>query len=193
MNRKWYPERRGDIMKVVVFFATGYEEVEALSVVDVLRRGGVEVIMAGIDGQEVTSARQITVKMDQKAEDVNYELVDMIVLPGGLPGVDNLFASSLVKEKVLEFKAQNKWVAAICAGPSILGKLGVLEGETATCYPNFEQFLYGATYVTDRTVVSNKVITGKGAGASFEFALKLLEVIAGKEKAEQIRNSMLIL
>lgn len=180
-------------MKVVVFFATGYEEVEALSVVDVLRRGGVEVIMAGVDGEEVTSGRQIKVKMDQKAEDIDYDLVDMIVLPGGLPGVDNLFESSLVKEKVLEFKEKNKWLAAICAAPSVLGKLGVLEGETATCYPNFEQFLYGATHVTDRTVVSNKIVTGKGAGASLEFALKLLEIVSGKEKADQIKNSMLVL
>lgn len=180
-------------MKVVVFFATGYEEVEALSVVDVLRRGGIEVVMAGIDGETITSARQITVKMDQKAEAINYDEVGMIVLPGGLPGVDNLFASEFVKSKVLEFKASNKWIAAICAAPSVLGKFGVLEGERATCYPNFEQFLYGATYVEDRTVVSHKIITGKGAGASFEFALKLLEVIAGEEKAEQIKKGMLIL
>lgn len=180
-------------MKVVVFFATGYEEVEALSVVDVLRRGGVEVIMAGVDGYEVTSARNITVKMDQKADEINYDEVGMVVLPGGLPGVDHLFASEFVKEKVLEFKKADKWIAAICAGPSVLGKFGVLEGEKATCYPNFEQFLYGATHVEDRTVVSNKIVTGKGAGASFEFALKLLEVIAGKEKADQIKQSMLVI
>lgn len=179
-------------MKVVVFFATGYEEVEALSVVDILRRGGVEVIMAGIDEDVVVSAHGIKIQMDQKAEDINYDEVEMIVLPGGLPGVDNLFASELVKTKVLEFKAANKWIAAICAGPSVLGKFGVLEGEKATCYPNFEQFLYGATHVEERTVVSNKIVTGIGAGASLEFALKLLEVISGVEKAEQIKSAMLI-
>ncbi|MEG0580111.1 MAG: DJ-1/PfpI family protein [Niameybacter sp.] len=175
-------------MKVVVFFATGYEEVEALSVVDVLRRGGVEVIMAGVDGDVVASARQIKIQMDQKAEDINYDEIDMVVLPGGLPGVDNLYASELV-----EFKAANKWIGAICAGPSVLGKFGVLEGENATCYPGFEQYLHGATHVEDRTVVSNKIVTGKGAGASFEFALQILEIAAGKEKAEQIKNAMIIL
>lgn len=179
-------------MKVVVFFATGYEEVEALSVVDVLRRGGVEVVMAGVDGEVVASARGIKVQMDEEAENINYDEVDMVVLPGGIPGVDNLFASELVKNIVTDFKTQNKWIGAICAGPSVLGKWGLLEGETATCYPNFEQFLHGATHTDERTVVSNKIITGKGAGASFEFALKLLEVIAGNEKAEQIKNAMLI-
>ena len=179
-------------MKVVVFFATGYEEVEALSVVDILRRGGVHVIMAGVDGKVVASARGIKVQMDEEAQNINYDEVDMVVLPGGIPGVDNLFASEFVKNTVLEFKSQNKWIGAICAGPSVLGKWGVLEGEVATCYPNFEQFLYGATHTQERVVVSNKIITGKGAGASFEFALKLLEVIAGTQKAEQIKNAMLI-
>lgn len=180
-------------MKVAVFFAEGYEEVEALSVVDVLRRGGVEVIMAGVDAEEVTSARNIIVKMDQKAEEINYDEVDMIVLPGGLPGVDNLFASELVKSKILEFKKVDKWIAAICAAPSVLGKLGVLEGECATCYPGFEEHLSGAVHSGDRIVVSNKIITGKGAGASLEFALKLLEVIAGEERANQIKQGMLVI
>ncbi|WP_053984735.1 DJ-1 family glyoxalase III [Niameybacter massiliensis] len=179
-------------MKVVVFFATGYEEVEALSVVDILRRGGVEVIMAGVDGDVVSSARGIKVQMDQKAEDINYDEIGMVVLPGGLPGVDNLFASELVKARVLEFKSADKWIAAICAGPSVLGKFGILEGEKATCYPGFEQFLYGATHSEERTVVSNKIVTGIGAGASLKFALKLLEVVKGVDKAEEIKGAMLI-
>lgn len=179
-------------MKVVVFFATGYEEVEALAVVDVLRRGGVEVVMAGVDGKQVTSARQITVEMDQEAAAINYDEVDVLVIPGGLPGVHNLYASELVKEQVVAFKEAGKWVTAICAGPGVLGKFGVLKGEKATCYPGFEHELEGAEVINERVVRSNHVITGIGAGASFEFALEILEVVAGKEKRDQIAKAMII-
>ncbi|MGL4363402.1 MAG: DJ-1 family glyoxalase III [Cellulosilyticaceae bacterium] len=180
------------MMKVVVFFGTGYEEVEALAVVDVLRRGGVETVMAGVTDQEVCSARNICIKMDTCAEQINYDEVDMLVIPGGLPGVHNVFASDFIKEKVQAFKKAGKWVAAICAGPGVLGKWGVLENEKATCYPGFEKELLGATHTGERVVVSNNVVTGIGAGASFEFALKLLEIAEDKEKSEQIKKAMLI-
>ncbi|MGL5675573.1 MAG: DJ-1 family glyoxalase III [Cellulosilyticaceae bacterium] len=179
-------------MKVVVFFATGYEEIEALSVVDVLRRGGVEVIMTGVGSKLVTSARNITVTMDAEASEVNYEEVDMIVLPGGLPGVDNLYASEVVRSTIAAFKRADKWLAAICAAPSILGKCGMLVGERATCYPGFEESLEGAEVVAERVVVSGKTVTGIGAGASLAFALELLKIIAGEEKSEAIKKGMLI-
>ena len=179
-------------MKVVVFFATGYEEVEALSVVDVLRRGSVEAIMAGVDGEEVTSARGITIKMDQTIDKIDYDKVDMLVIPGGIQGVNNVYASTRVKEEVLRFKREGKWLGAICAGPGVLGKWGVLEGEKAVCYPGFEKELMGATVSLERVVVSNRVITGIGAGASFAFALKLLEVLMGSEVSQRIKEGMLI-
>lgn len=179
-------------MKVVVFFATGYEEIEALSVVDVLRRGGVEVIMAGVDGEIVRSSRNIPIVMDQKAETIDYEQVDMLVIPGGVPGVHNVFDSTLVKKQICKFKENGKWLAAICAGPGVLGKVGVLKGEKATCYPGFEHELVEAEVIKERVVMSNRIITGIGAGASLEFALELLKVLEGEEKSNQIKQAMLI-
>ena len=180
-------------MKVVVFFAEGYEEIEALAVVDVLRRGGVEVVMAGANKKKVVSGRNIKIEMDALASEVDYTMVDMVVLPGGIPGVDHLYHSQVVKDIVGGFKAEEKWIGAICAAPGVLGKWGLLEGEEATCYPGVESQLIGAKVSSERVVQSHKIITGIGAGASLEFALKLLEVLLGKEKRVQIQEAMLIL
>jgi len=179
-------------MKVAVYFATGYEELEALSVVDVLRRAKIDVVMVGIDGKTVASARNIHVFMDTTIEELDHETVDMIVLPGGVPGVNNLSQSQSVIQNIKAFKEQGKWLAAICAAPSILGENDLLVGERATCYPGYEKYLKGCDYVDERVVVSHQVITGKGAGASLEFALAILEVIQGSEAAHKIKESMFI-
>lgn len=179
-------------MKIVVFFATGYEEIEALAVVDVLRRGRVEVVMAGIESMSVTSARNITMQMDALAENIDYEQVDMLVLPGGLGGVEGLARSQFVTDTIHEFVAKDKYIGAICAAPSVLGKLGVLKGHRVTCYPGFEKCLEGADHTDERVVISGKFITGIGAGASLEFALTLLEIVKNKETAEAIKKGMLI-
>lgn len=179
-------------MKVAVYFATGYEEIEALSVVDVLRRAGVDVKMVGVTGRTVLSGRQISLNMDAIIEEINPNEVDMIVLPGGVPGVDHLMENDLLVHQLKSFKEQDKYIAAICAAPSILGKLGLLKGEKATCYPGYEEFLEGCQVVDERVVVSNHIITGKGAGASLEFALAILEVIEGKEAAQKIAQGMLV-
>ncbi|MDF2613229.1 MAG: hypothetical protein K0S71_1015 [Clostridia bacterium] len=178
-------------MKIAVYFAEGYEEIEALSVVDVLRRAEIEVVMTGISGISVKSARGITIGMDTTIEDLNHEDIDMIVLPGGMPGVSNLEKSELVMQNIKEFKIRGKWLAAICAAPSILGKLGLLKGEKATCYPGCEKYLDQCSYVDERTVISNKVITGKGAGTALEFAFTLLEIISGKPTADKIKKAMI--
>jgi len=178
-------------MKIAVYFATGYEEVEALSVVDILRRGNVEVIMVGVDGKTVVSARQVSINMDVTIDEVNHDEIDMIVLPGGLPGVDNLMKNETLVQQLKNFKAQDKWLAAICAGPSVLGKLGLLEGEKATCYPGFEDKLLGCEYTGERVELSHHIITGIGAGAALDFGYKILEVFQGKELAEKIRKAMI--
>lgn len=179
-------------MKVAVFFGTGYEEVEALSVVDVLRRGKVDVTMVGVSGQAVTSSHGISINMDQTVEEIQFEDFGMLVLPGGVPGIHSLAACEQLMKALDQFKAENKWIAAICAAPSILGEAGLLKGEKATCYPGFEDKLLGCEHQEDGVVVSNHLITGKGAGYGFEFALKLLEIIKGKECAEQVKKGMLI-
>ncbi len=180
-------------MKAVVFFATGYEEIEALAVVDILRRGGVEVIMAGVDGMCVKSGRGITVEMDQKAEAIQYDTVDMLFVPGGVPGVVNLANAEVVQHQLKQFKAEGKWIGAICAGPGVLGKLGLLKGEKAVCYPGFEHELEGATLVAERIVQSGKIVTGIGAGASMAMGLTLLACLKGEACANEVKEAMHIL
>lgn len=179
-------------MKVAVYFGTGYEEIEALSVVDILRRGKVEVTMVGVNGKTVVSSRGISINMDKTIDEVDHTKVDMIVLPGGVPGINHLEENSILIEQLRCFKEQNKWIAAICAAPSILGKHGLLKGETATCYPGYENELIGCQYSEEGVVLSNHVITGKGAGYSISFAFKLLEIIKGEIVAGEVKKGMLI-
>lgn len=178
-------------MKVAVYFATGYEEVEALAVVDVLRRGNVEVVMVGVDGKAVVSGRGISINMDATIDEINHDEIDMMVLPGGIPGVDNLIKNETVVKELKAFKEQGKWLAAICAAPSILGKLGLLQGEKATCYPGYEDELTGCQHTGERVEVSHHIVTGKGAGTALDFGYKILEVLKDKDLADQIRKAMI--
>lgn len=178
-------------MKVAVLFATGYEEIEALAVVDVLRRAKIDVIMTGIKERQVTSSRAITVAMDTTLPNLDKDTIDFLILPGGMPGVDHLYADENVKEWVKDFDAKQKNIGAICAAPSILGRLGVLKGKQATCYPGFEKYLEGAILNDARVVRDGHIITGIGAGASLEFAFKVLEVIEGKEVADKMKAAMI--
>lgn len=178
-------------MKVAVYFATGYEEIEALAVVDVLRRGNVEVSMVGVSGKTVVSARGISINMDTTLDEINHDEIDMMVLPGGVPGIINLEANERLISELKSFREKGKWLAAICAAPSILGSQGLLVGEKATCYPNYESKLIGCEHVDEKVVVSGKIVTGKGAGAALDFAIKILEVLQGKEIADQVRKSMI--
>lgn len=179
-------------MKIIVFFGEGFEEVEALATVDVLRRGGLEVLMAGVNQREVKSARGICIKMDCLANEVNYEEVSMIVLPGGLGGVNELEKSDLVKEVLKEFHTQKKWIGAICAAPSLLGKYGLLKGVEATCYPGMEKSLLEAKYVNQAVVKSGHFITGKGVGVSLEFGLALLSCFKDNKTVNDLKKAMII-
>lgn len=178
-------------MKAAIYFAEGFEEVEALSVVDVLRRGGVEVVMVGLDAMTITGAHHIQVGMDAVLSEVKHEQIDMMILPGGVLGVQNLSKSESLMAQLKAFKAQNKWLAAICAAPSILGLAGLLEGEAATCYPGYEDKLLGAKATGERVVLSGKTITAIGAGASLDFGYKILEVLKGKELSQEIKQKMM--
>ncbi|WP_070001066.1 DJ-1 family glyoxalase III [Cellulosilyticum sp. I15G10I2] len=179
-------------MKIAVYFAEGYEELEALSVVDVLRRGEVEVIMVGVTGTQVKSARNISIQMDCVIDELNHDAIDMIVLPGGVPGIYNLEKNELVLENIKSFKSQGKWLAAICAAPSILGKCELLIGEKATCYPGNEKYLKQCEYINEGTVVSHKIITSKGVGTALEFAFTILKVLKGKGVADTVKEAMLV-
>ncbi len=175
---------------VVIFLADGFEECEALVTVDLLRRAGTEVIMASImNSCNVTGAHGIEILADALAKDVDYENYDMVVLPGGGEGTNNLMKSEIVAKQCIEFAA-NKLVAAICAAPGVLGKCGILNGKRATCYPSCEPTMIGATPIPQDVVVDENIITGRAPGAAIPFALVLISQLYDKETADKIRNDI---
>ena len=177
--------------KIGVFFGEGYEEVEALAVVDVLRRGGEEVCLISVTGQkQVTGSHRVTVQMDALLEEVDFESMDMIMLPGGMPGTKNLEACEALMMQVDRFYEQGKWIAAICAAPSIFGHRGILKGRNACCYPGMESNLAGAQVSENPVEVSDHVITSRGMGTAIELGLTILEQLEGKEKADALADAI---
>lgn len=173
--------------KIGVFFATGYEECEALLVVDICRRAKIEVDMISVtEEQTVTSSHGVSVVMDKKLAEVNFDELDMIVLPGGMPGTLNLEACEPLMKQVDAFYAAGKCVSAICAAPSIFGHKGILKGRDAVCYPSFESHLEGANVSQKSVAVSDHVTTSRGLGTAIDFALAITEQLQGKETADQI-------
>lgn len=174
--------------KVYVFLADGFEEIEGLTVVDLLRRAGVSTEMVSImEERAVKGSHGIEVMADSLFGQHSYEDAELLVLPGGMPGTLNLGNHPGLCELLIQHETQGKKVAAICAAPSVLGKLGFLKGKKATCYPGFEAQLEGALVSEDKTVVDHNITTGKGMGAAIEFSLKLIEQLCDEETAEKIR------
>lgn len=173
---------------IYLFLADGFEEMEALAPVDILRRAGLDVKTVGVTGKTVTGSHKISVTADMIADSVRYDDMDMVILPGGLPGTNHLEDSELVKRTVTYCFNNDKYIAAICAAPRILGHMGVLDGKNATCYPGNENALTkgGANFTGESVVVDGKVITGKGAGVAVKFALKIVEVLTSKETADKL-------
>ncbi len=179
--------------KIAVHLADGFEEIEAISIVDVLRRAEIEVVVVSVSGKlEVTGAHQLKVLADRLFEDVNYDDLFMIVLPGGMPGASNLNSHAGLKAQIKHFNAENKPLAAICAAPLVFGNLGILEGEQVVCYPGFESYLKGAEVLSVPVIESGKFITGRGPAAAIQFALKIVEKAVSAEKAQQIAKQMLV-
>jgi protein deglycase len=179
--------------KVYIHFADGFEEVEALAPVDILRRAGCEVFTVSIMGKkEVTGSHNVKIITDCLFEEMDYKAADMIVLPGGMPGSKNLDNHQGLKNKILEFSNDGKWVTAICAAPMVLGHLGLLKGKTATCYPGFESELTGAKHTGNAVEIDGKIITGKGAGVAVKFGLALVEALLGKDKANDVKEKMMV-
>lgn len=180
--------------KVYVFLANGFEEVEALAPIDILRRGGVEVQTVSVmDTEWVTSAHGVTVKADARFDDCShFEDADMLVMPGGMPGASNLNEHAGLRELLLSHHARGKRIGAICAAPMVLGNLGVLKGRQATCYPGFDKYLDGAEYTGQAVTVDGHFTTGKGPAAAFSFGFCLLAQLTSEDKAEEVRQGMLV-
>lgn len=173
--------------KVGVFFGTGYEEIEALTVVDLLRRAGIEVQCISIDNRkQVMGSHKINVEMDAGIGDVDFESLDMIVCPGGMPGTRNLEACDVLIEQIRSFYEKGKLIGAICAAPSIFGHMGLLKGRKACIFPGMEEELVGAEVVYDDVVQSEHVITSRGMGTAIAFGLEIISSLIDKETAQNL-------
>ncbi|MBD5158197.1 MAG: DJ-1/PfpI family protein [Butyrivibrio sp.] len=178
-------------MKLYAFLADGFETVEALGVVDIMRRGGVEVCTVSVsDRLEVVTSHNIMVLADKLFDDCDFSDADVVFLPGGLPGTKNLEAHEGLCALIDKAFADGKYIAAICAAPSILGHRGILKGKTATCFPGYEDELDGAMPTGEGFCVDGKIITGKGMGKTIDFALAILEALTGKDNAEEIKSKI---
>jgi 4-methyl-5(b-hydroxyethyl)-thiazole monophosphate biosynthesis len=179
------------IMRILIFLAEGFEEIEAIAPVDIFRRAGLNVSTVSItENKEVIGAHGIKVLADNLFSSIEFSENDFLFLPGGMPGTKNLEEHEGLKQLIKQQFDLNKPMAAICAAPSILGKMGLLEGKEAVCYPGFENFLTGATLSEHKMVKSGQIYTAKAAGVAIPYALMLVEELIGKEEANKIANSI---
>ncbi|MCI8557229.1 MAG: DJ-1/PfpI family protein [Lachnospiraceae bacterium] len=178
--------------KVSIFLAPGFEEVEALTPIDLLRRAGAQVTIVSVQAEKaVTGSHQITVEADTLFEDMDFEDQDLLILPGGQPGTNNLKACQKLRSLLADADKKGKLLAAICAAPAVFGDMGLLKGKKATCYPGCEEGLVEAEYLTERVVTDGNLITSRGVGTAIPFGLSLIEQLFGKEKSEEIRKSII--
>ncbi|MBQ9760254.1 MAG: DJ-1/PfpI family protein [Clostridia bacterium] len=176
---------------VYMFLANGFEEIEALCPLDLLRRAEVQVTTVGIGGESITGAHGITVQADIPDTMYRDSKPDMVILPGGMPGTKHLDASTTVESALRAASRNNAFIAAICAAPMVLGKRGYLAGKRAICFPGFEEYLEGATLADERVVTDGKIITGAGMGVALEFGLALVSALKGKDTADELRRAVL--
>ncbi len=178
---------------ILIHLADGFEEIEAITIVDVLRRAKIDAKTVSIEnGKSVRGAHDIIVQADFLFKEVNYENCEMIVLPGGMPGTSNLGKHQGLATQLKGFAKEGKWLAAICAAPSILGNLGLLKGVHATSFPGYKEQMPGADYTEERVVIDGNIITSRGPGTAIEFSLTLVELLKDSQTSEALRKSMIL-
>ena len=178
--------------KAVILLATGFEEIEAVTVIDILRRAGIETIIAGLDDINITGSHRITIVADKKLSDLKPDF-DVVVIPGGMPGALHLHNSSEVNDFIKDINAKGALVAAICAAPSVvLAPIGILDNKSATCYPG-DQIDFGKStrYKNKAVVVDGNIITSQGPATAMEFAFAIVEKLIGKDTVKKLRKHAL--
>ncbi len=175
---------------IYMFLAPGFEEIEALMPLDLMRRAGLEVKTVGVGSLDITGSHGITVKADMLDSDFSDNAPECVILPGGMPGTTNLDASPVVHKALDSALENNSLICAICAAPMILGKRGILKGKNATCFPGFEKYLEGAN-VGGRAVRDGQVITGVGMGAALEFGIEIVAALRGRDAADKLFAAVL--
>ena len=177
-------------MKVIVPFAKGFEEIEAVTIVDVLRRAEIDVTTVCLDENPVAGSHSISVLADKMIKDIDPVDFNCVILPGGMPGSENLRKNDHVLSLIKHIYSKGGYVAAICAAPIVLSRAEVLFGKKATCYPGFESELEGVTYIEEPVVVDGTIITGRGPGCAIPFALEIAGLIKGKDSKNEVKNRL---
>lgn len=176
---------------ICIFLADGFEEIEAVVPRDVLKRGGVDISTVGVTGDVVTSAYGLQVKTDTLIENIDMNNIEGIILPGGMPGTTNLKNNQKVLD-IIKYCYKNKLlIGAICAAPSILGSIGILERKRACCYPGFEKYLKGASVSNESVTIDQNIITSKGPGTAMDFGFALLSYLKGKDISDNAKSGMI--
>ena len=175
---------------IYMFLANGFEEIEALLPLDLMRRAGLEVRTVGVGGLDITGSHGITVKADMLDTDLSDSAPECVILPGGMPGTKNLDASAVVHKALDDALGSDALICAICAAPMVLGKRGILCGKNATCFPGFEKYLEGAN-VGGRVVRDGRVITAIGMGAALEFGIEIVAALLGRDAADKLFAAVL--
>lgn len=177
--------------KAGIFFATGYEEIEALTVVDLLRRAEIEIVCVSIDNEKfVKGSHNISVEMDMGIDELDFDTLDIIVCPGGMPGTKNLEACKKLTDKIKEFYDSYKFIAAICAAPMIFGHMGILDAKKACIYPGMEEELIGAEVVYDSVSKADNVITSRGMGTAIDFGLEIIAALKDRDTADELAEKI---
>lgn len=174
---------------IYALLVDGFEEIEAIEPIDIIRRAGLNVLTVGVNGEMVKGAHDIMIKADILIEDVNKEDMELLILPGGA-GHTKLDEDKSVHELIDYADKERIYIAAICASPSIIGKKGLLKGKKATCFPGFEEYLVGAEVISDSVVTDGKIITARGAGAAADFGFEIVRLLKNKEVSDGLRGTM---
>jgi len=178
---------------ILIHLATGFEETEAVTIIDVLRRANLNVITVSMTGSlEVTGAHNITIAADQLYDEADYNMATMIILPGGMPGTTNLLNHSGLAGQLKRFYEEKRLIAAICAAPMILGSMGFLQNRKVVCYPGFESTLTGATVLNAPFAVDEHIVTGRGVGTALSFSLEIVRLLKGENLASELRTALVI-
>lgn len=173
-----------------IYFADGFEEVEAIATLDVIRRAGIDVLSVGVGSRNITGTHGIKIVCDISSDEATYSGLDGVVLPGGMPGTNNLLNNNYVVDAVKYANESGLLVAAICAAPMILGRLGILKGKKAVCFPGFEDELAGASISDDFVVTDGNVITAKGMGSAVNFGISIVSFFKGKAFADKLKSTL---
>lgn len=177
---------------VYIFLANGLEDIEAIATIDICRRADIEVKTVSITGSlDVLTAHDVKLKADIEFDYCDFADAEMLVLPGGIPGAQYLNDHEGLRELILSHYQKGTCLAAICAAPMVYGNLGLLNGKRVTCYPGFEKYLTGAICTAEQAVHDGQFVTGKGPGATFDFAYRIVEILRGRELADALRNGMM--